>query len=82
MPALKPYQISESGLCMRCPNCGGLAFAEDAVDVGVGLYIKEPYICKCGWVNGSENDFGFVSPETDPNAFPPIETLLTEDTPT
>lgn len=33
---------------MKCPECGGSA-ESDAVDVGVGLYIRGNYECECGW---------------------------------
>lgn len=33
---------------MRCSECGEIANSE-SVDVGVGLYIKGDYTCRCGW---------------------------------
>lgn len=43
---------------MTCPMCGSIAESE-AVDVGVGLYIKGDYVCsQCDW----ETD-GPIQPE-------------------
>jgi hypothetical protein len=33
---------------MLCPECGDIA-ESDSVDVGVGLYIRGNYECRCGW---------------------------------
>lgn len=38
---------------MKCMECGLTAEA-DAVDVGVGLYISDEYICDCGWNSAAE----------------------------
>ena len=38
---------------MKCPECGGTAEAE-CVDVGVGLYIGEEYICDCGYNSAAD----------------------------
>lgn len=48
---------------MKCPACGGIAESE-AVDVGVGLYIKGDYAChRCDWDLGGPTDYGFVGME-------------------
>lgn len=33
---------------MHCPECGDIAESE-SVDVGVGLYVRGNYECRCGW---------------------------------
>ncbi|RWN51414.1 MAG: hypothetical protein EOS04_24395 [Mesorhizobium sp.] len=38
---------------MKCKECGGTAEAE-SVDVGVGLYISDEYICACGWNSSAD----------------------------
>lgn len=38
---------------MSCPECGATAVAE-AVDVGVGLYIDDQYMCRCGWNSAAD----------------------------
>ncbi|RWO20685.1 hypothetical protein [Mesorhizobium sp.] len=38
---------------MKCKECGGTAEAE-CVDVGVGLYISDEYICACGWNSSAD----------------------------
>lgn len=56
---------------MKCPNCGATAESE-AVDVGVGLYIKGDYACpRCDWDLGGPSDFGFV--EMEAREFAPPE---------
>ena len=48
---------------MQCPQCGALAESE-AVDVGVGLYIKGDFSCTaCGWEADGPLDHGFIKPE-------------------
>ena len=42
---------------MQCPECGCTAEAE-AIDVGVGLYIKDEYECwRCGWNSVADGMF-------------------------
>tara|TARA_Y100000815_G_scaffold232876_2_gene223922 strand:- start:141784 stop:142020 length:237 start_codon:yes stop_codon:yes gene_type:complete len=38
---------------MECPECGHTAEAE-CVDVGVGLYIDDQYMCRCGWNSAAD----------------------------
>jgi len=48
---------------MTCPNCGARAESE-AVDVGVGLYIKGDYSCsRCDWEIYGPMDYGFIGME-------------------
>jgi len=48
---------------MKCPVCGAIAESE-AVDVGVGLYIKGDFKCsKCNWELDGPEDFGFIKLE-------------------
>lgn len=45
---------------MACPRCNNTVEAE-SVDVGVGLYIKDEWLCdRCGWEMYGPEDFGFI----------------------
>lgn len=57
---------------MKCPMCGGRAECE-AVDVGVGLYLRGDYCCHaCGW-----DIDGPVQPELsmDERPFAPVDAV-------
>jgi hypothetical protein len=36
-----------------CTECGSYAYCE-SVDVGVGLYLDDNYVCQCGWESGAD----------------------------
>ena len=69
---------------MTCPACGATAECE-AVDVGVGLYLRGDYACsQCDWELDGPNDFGFVGCDdvlpapVDPAVYEEIMTRLPE----
>jgi hypothetical protein len=45
---------------LRCPECGGIAEAE-SVDVGVGLYVNDEFICTCGWNSAADGMMNVAS---------------------
>lgn len=62
---------------MRCPACGATAKCE-AVDVGVGLYLRGDYTCsRCDWEINGPGDFGFVGCDDVPPA--PVDPAVYEE---
>ncbi len=61
---------------MACPLCGGRAESE-AVDVGVGLYIKGDYTCPdCGWEIGGPMDYPPIGMDERPFCPEPMDPNL------